>query len=42
MAISPIDSALELAALAEPTNPAKARDYFAIALDWERRQETGK
>jgi hypothetical protein len=42
MAINPTESALELAALTEPTNPTKAAEYFAIALHWERRQETGK
>jgi len=42
MHIDPMESALELAALTEPTNPAKAGEYFAIALDWERRKETGE
>lgn len=42
MEINPAESALELAALAEPTNPTKAAEYFAIALHWEHRQETGK
>jgi hypothetical protein len=41
MHIDPMESALELAALAELTNPEKAAEYFAIALHWERRQETG-
>ena len=41
MEICPTESALELAAITEPTNPTKAAEYLAIALHWERRQETG-
>ena len=41
MHIDPIGSALELAAITETTDPIKAGEYFAIALHWERRQETG-
>ena len=41
MGICPTESALELAAITETTDPIKAAEYFAIALHWERRQETG-
>lgn len=41
MEICPTESALELAALTEIADPIKAAEYFAIALHWERRQETG-